>query len=169
MAANHGRSCSRHCCRLSSILQHATGACRAATKSCCWSDGEQLTTLRHGLLALCCCILCAKCGSCLCPAMFHPASMQTSAKPPLKIISAAEVAQHNTKDKRVWVTYKEGVYDVSIPMNVNKLSKCHAQCNGQHQPTSRASLATPAVLPFMSGRQLVMLCAVYCKVHSRDP
>eukprot|EP00891_Asterochloris_glomerata_P006279 jgi/Astpho2/6279/e_gw1.00088.31.1_t len=39
--------------------------------------------------------------------------MQTSAKPPLKIISAAEVAQHNTKDKRVWVTYKEGVYDVT--------------------------------------------------------
>ena len=38
--------------------------------------------------------------------------MQTSAKPPLKTISAAEVAQHNTKDKRVWVTYKEGVYDV---------------------------------------------------------
>ena len=48
------------------------------------------------------------------------ALVQTSAKPPLKTISAAEVAQHNTKDKRVWVTYKEGVYDVSSPTVASK-------------------------------------------------
>ena len=54
------------------------------------------------------------------------ALVQTSAKPPLKTISAAEVAQHNTKDKRVWVTYKEGVYDVSSPTVANKFNSSNS-------------------------------------------
>ena len=61
-----------------------------------------------------------------------PALMQTSAKPPLETITAAEVAQHNTKDKRVWVTYKEGVYDVSSPPIVKK---------GRHSSAMHSAMA----------------------------
>ena len=32
---------------------------------------------------------------------------------PVKEFTGEEVAEHSTRDKRVWVTYKDGVYDVT--------------------------------------------------------
>ena len=31
----------------------------------------------------------------------------------LPTYTSSEVAQHNSKEKRIWVTYKDGVYDVT--------------------------------------------------------
>mgnify|MGYP002821989355 CR=1 FL=1 len=35
------------------------------------------------------------------------------AVPDLPIYTREQVAEHNTKDKRVWVTFREGVFDVT--------------------------------------------------------
>ena len=123
-----------------SVALFATHSSTGSTSSTGWSDSRRLLLFGGaGLASLGSLALLqaqAKQEPKAKTAPQHAKLPPTPSPPQLPTYTSAEVAQHRTPVDRVWVTFKDGVYDITdfIPMHPGGMSKIMMAAGGSIDP-----------------------------------
>lgn len=90
--------------------------------------------------------------------------------PPSTVYTKEEIAQHNSMDRRVWVTYKDGVYDVTefVEQHPGGASRLLLAAGGALDPfwNMYKQHQTQEVKALLEGYRIGNLVGVRCHVLS---